>query len=245
MPGLVGGAPGPCHTPVRVKTGVPSAKQSFFVNRLQSLGGEAGARHRAECSCCGRRLFSLPASAPRPEPQRRRPAEERPARKAFRCLEPSQRGPACRPPPPLTSSCFGSGSRSPGSRNPSSSTSPFHCRCGAAGAELGLRPGSKNRRLPSCKLLARRGRPQARGLGGLTRGSPASDPAGSRAVSLAARLGPRESRAVLLPSPGPRPTLGASQPPPPKCPGRARRAPEPQLWGAGIGTGVGCCACCC
>lgn len=34
-------------------------------------------------------------------------------------------------------------------------------------------------------------------------------------MALAARLGPRESRAVLLPSPGPRPTPGASQPPPP------------------------------
>lgn len=34
-----GGAPGPCHARVRVKTGVPSAKQSFFVNRLQRRGG--------------------------------------------------------------------------------------------------------------------------------------------------------------------------------------------------------------
>lgn len=37
--GSGGGAPGPCHARVRVKTGVPSAKQSFFVNRLQRRGG--------------------------------------------------------------------------------------------------------------------------------------------------------------------------------------------------------------
>lgn len=41
-----------------MKTGVPSAKQSFFVNRLQRRGGEEGAGDRAECSCRGRRLFS-------------------------------------------------------------------------------------------------------------------------------------------------------------------------------------------
>lgn len=58
MPGRVGGASRPCHARVRVKTGVPSAKQSFFVNRLQRRGGEEGARDRAECSCRGRRLFS-------------------------------------------------------------------------------------------------------------------------------------------------------------------------------------------
>lgn len=38
-----GGAPGPCHARVRVKTGVPSAKQSFFVNRLQRRGVKTAA----------------------------------------------------------------------------------------------------------------------------------------------------------------------------------------------------------
>lgn len=54
----MGRAARPCHARVRVKTGVPSAKQSFFVNRLQKRGGEEGARYRAECSCRARRLFS-------------------------------------------------------------------------------------------------------------------------------------------------------------------------------------------
>lgn len=141
---------GPCEN------GGSECKAKFFCKPSAKPWGEKQAPDTGPSAAAVAAAFlASPASASRSEPPRRRPAEGRPARKAFRCLEPSQRGPAYRPPPPPTSSCFGSGSRSPGSGNRGSSTPPLHCRCGAAGAEPGLRLGSKDRRLRSCKLPAR------------------------------------------------------------------------------------------
>lgn len=111
-----------------------------------------------------------------------RPERGRPARRAGRCLESSQRRAARRPPAPAPAL----GPRAPGAPVP-------HLRrpavgVGAAGAEPGLRAGSEDRRLRSCAPPARRGRPQARGHGGLTPGSPLSGGGGPTAGSRAAGL---------------------------------------------------------
>lgn len=57
------GRRGPCDARVRVKTGVPSAKQSFFVNRLQRRGVERRRRRRRPRSGRVQLLGSLLYSA--------------------------------------------------------------------------------------------------------------------------------------------------------------------------------------
>lgn len=117
-------------------------------------------------------FLAPPASAPRPEPQRRRPVDGRPALRARRCLEPSQRGAARRPLAPAGAL----GARAPGIPAPRRRLRRPAAGVRAAGAEPGLRAGSEDRRLRSCAPPPRGGRPQARELGGLTRGSPPSGP---------------------------------------------------------------------
>lgn len=81
---------GPCEN------GGSECKAKFFCKPSAkaggAAGGEEGARHRAECSSRGRRLFSSSgvASSVRatPEEDRRR---GRPAPRTRRCLEPPQR----------------------------------------------------------------------------------------------------------------------------------------------------------
>lgn len=233
----MGGASRPCHARVRVKTGVPSAKQSFFVNRLQRRGGEEGARDRAECSCRGRRLLSSSlAIRSSVQPPRRRPAS-----RALRCSELSRREAARCPRLPPSPAALLLLLRLRLLVPRSGSPAPRHRRrlgVGAAGAEPGLGAGSEDGRLRSCAALRRRLAEDAhrRGARRLDPGLSPCGRGGPSAVSRTARLG--RSSVSRSPTLRPPPT-----PPPHQSPGRARRAPQPQPWGAGVGTGAGCCAC--
>lgn len=225
----MGVAAGPCHARVRVKTGVPSAKQSFFVNRLQRRGGEEGAGARAECSCLGRRLLSslcggLPQSTLRggrrgePSDARSLPGAELPVTFARRPPAPAP-APAALPPAP--------GAPAPRYRR---RLRPAEA-VGAAGVAPGLGAGSDDRRLRSCAPPRRRPAEDAR-----RPGARRLDP-GLAPVRLWDSGGVSPAPASPRPTPPP--------PPPPGSPGRARRAAPPQPWGAGVGNGAGCSACSC
>lgn len=141
MPGLVGGAARPCHARVRVKTGVPSAKQSFFVNRLQRRGGWRVAKKAPDtgpsAAAVAAASLALQASPPRSAPHRRKTAGGEDLRgepaDAWSLL--SAELPVARPRRPPARSL--SGSLSAGFGSPSSLPPPPPPRCGCGGL-LGL-----------------------------------------------------------------------------------------------------------
>lgn len=115
------------------------------------------------------------------------PADARSLRSAELPVARPRRSPAPAPAPALRP-------RAPGAPAPRRRSRRLGLCCpaggvGTAGVEPGLRAGSEHGRLRSYAPPARRGRPQARGLRGLTPGSSPSGRGGHSAVSRAARLG--------------------------------------------------------